>query len=408
MKILFGICLFLLLVSVVLVAAIEHDPGYLLISYDVYTFETSVWIGLAAFIVMFLLIYGAFSVLRRVINQSSALNKWFSGRGHRKSQKQTALGLISFIEGNWQNSRKILAKSAAKSETPLVNYLMAARASHELNDEAQMREFLKKAEQSTTGSSIAVELSQAEMELTRGRYEQCLATLTRLRRNAGKHPHVLRLLKDVYEGLNDSQALLDLIPDLKKYKVFSVEQLEQLELSASKARLEEVAKSRKNVLTDLAALWKKFPKTISQNSEVSFCYARHLITIGEEQKAEKLVRNQLKREWSRELINLYGRIAGDDAEKQLLYAENWQQERNSDPALFLCLGRLSMRNSLWAKAREYFEHSLKLENNSEVCAELGRLLSKLGEHEQSNEYFQQGLLLNTNSLPLLPMPDSTN
>ncbi|MFT5690879.1 MAG: HemY protein [Oceanicoccus sp.] len=406
MKIFFGICLILLLVAVALVAAIEHDPGYLLISYDVYTLETSVWIGLAGFVVLFLLIYGSFSILRRLLNQSKALNSWLSGRGYRKSQKQTALGLISFIEGNWRNSRKILAKSASKSETPLLNYLMAARASHELNDEVQMREFLKKAEESTTGSSIAVELSQAEMELSRGRYEQCLATLTRLRRSGGKYPHVLRLLKEVYEGLNDSQALLDLLPDLRRHKVLTVEQLEQLEFSASKARVDEVAKSRKNVLTELAALWKSFPKAIQFNSDITLSYAQHLIVIGEEQKAEKLIRNQLKREWHRDLINLYGRIAGEDTGKQLLYAENWQKERNSDAALFLCLGRLSLRNSLWGKAREYFEHSLKLENNAEVCTELGRLLSKLGEHEKSNEYFQQGLLLNTDSLPLLPMPDS--
>jgi HemY protein len=406
MKVFFGQCLALLLFAVALVAAIEHDPGYLLISYGVYTLETSVWIGLAGFVVLFVLIYSGFSILRRLVNQSKALNNWLSSRGYRKSQKQTALGLISFIEGNWNNSRRILAKSAAKSETPLLNYLMAARASHELNDEVQMRVFLKKAEQSTTGSSIAVELSQAEMELSRGRYEQCLATLTRLRRNAAKYPHVLRLLKDVYEGLNDSQALLELLPDLRKHKVFGAEQLDQLELSASIARLDEVAKARKNVSLELPVLWKSFPKSLRFNSEVTLRYAQHLIVIGEEQAAEKLIRNQLKREWHRNLINLYGRIAGEDAGKQLLYAEKWQQERNSDAALFLCLGRLSMRNSMWGKAREYFEHSLKLENSGEVCTELGRLLSQLGEHKKSNEYFQQGLLLNSDSFPLLPMPAS--
>lgn len=406
MKIFFGICLALLLFAVALVAAIEHDPGYLLISYGVYTLETSIWIGLAGFVLLFVLIYGSFSILRRLVSRSKALNSWLTDRGYRKSQKQTALGLISFIEGNWQHARKILAKSASKSETPLLNYLMAARASHELNDEVQMREYLKKAEQSTTGSSIAVELSQAEMELSRGRYEQCLATLTRLRRNGGKYPHVLRLLKEVYEGLNDSQALLDLLPDLRKHKVLTVEQLEQLELSASKARLGEVAKARKDVSVELAALWKRFPKVIQANRDITLSYAQHLIEIGEEQKAEKLIRQQLKKEWHRDLINLYGRIAGEDTGKQLLYAENWQQERNSDAALFLCLGRLSIRNSLWGKAREYFEHSLKLENSGEVCTELGRLLSKLGEHEKSNEYFQQGLLLNADRLPLLPIPDS--
>ena len=54
--------------------------------------------------------------------------------------------------------------------------------------------------------------------------------------------------------------------------------------------------------------------------------------------------------------------------------------------------------------REYFETSNKLVASSEACAELGRLLGKLGKHELSNDYFHQGLLLSTHGLPELPMP----
>ena len=134
-------------------------------------------------------------------------------------------------------------------------------------------------------------------------------------------------------------------------------------------------------------------------------YCGRLIILGDEVAAEKIIRNQLKRDWNQVLVDLYGRVRGADIPRQLVEAEAWLKTRNNDAALQLCLGRLSLRNQLWGKARDYFESSLKLELNAEACGELGRLYAHLGEHEKSSHYFQQGLLLDLNGLPELPMPD---
>lgn len=405
MKRFFIASLLVLVASVALVAAIEFDPGYLLISYGHYTLESSVWVGLAVFVLLFSGVYGFFSLLRRTINGGSALGGWLSGRGYRRSQQQTTQGLISFIEGNWQNSRRILSRAAAKSETPLLNYLVAARASHALNDDKKLKEFLKMAEESTSGSGIAVGLTQAELQLRSGHFEQSLATLTRVRRNAGKHPYVLNLLKQVYVGLNDWQELLALLPELKKHKVLQPDELDELELRAGKESIIEAAKDREDVKAALAKVWQGFPKKVLSNSGVIVCYAQQIMLHGGMQEAEKLIRSRLKKDWDKNLVALYGKVEGDDTGKQLIHAENWLKERNNDAALMLCLGRLSLRNSLWGKAREYFENSLKFEESGEVCAELGRLLAHMGEHEKSSEYFQRGLLLATDGLVKLPMPD---
>lgn len=405
MKRWFFASLVVLVFSVALVAAIEHDPGYLLISYGNYTLETSVWIGLATFILLLVLGYGVFSFFRRGIRSGSALGQWFSDRGYRRSQHQTTQGLIAFIEGNWKTSQRILSRAATKSETPLLNYLIAARASHALGDEKQTKQFLKLADQSTSGASIAVGLTQAELQLRSGQLEQSLATLMRVRRNASKHPYVLNLLKSVYVGLKDWQEVLVLIPELKKHDVIPDQELKQLELKASKKSIVEAARVRGNKREALEKLWQQLPKSAAKNSEVVACYAREIMAVDGMAQAEKLIRDQLKRDWNRSLVNLYGLVEGEDPGKQLIYAENWLQERNNDAALLLCLGRLSLRNSLWGKAREYFENSRKLENSGEVCAELGRLLAHLGEHEKSNHYFEEGLMLAMDGLRALPLPD---
>ncbi len=404
MKRVFIVSLLVLLFSVALVAAIEYDPGYVLLSYGQYTLETSIWVGGLVFLLLFFIVYGFFSLLRRVLSGSYALSAWFSDRGHRRSQQQTTRGLIAFIEGNWKKAQKVLARSAEKSETPLLNYLIAARASHALGESNQIKQYLKQAEQSASGAGIAVGLTQAELQLRSGHLEQSLATLMRVRKNADKHPYVLNLLKQVYVGLKDWSEVLALIPELRKYKVLAVEQLDKLELQASIASLRAISKLRSKQREELDKLWQHLPKAMKKNSQVVAAYVEQLIATGEMNTAEKQIRDQLKLDWSKELVTLYGKLIVSDQHKQLLHAENWLLERNNDATLFLCLGRLSLRNELWGKAREYFESSLKLENSGEVCAELGRLMAHLGDHEKSSEYFQKGLLLTTHGLQELPMP----
>lgn len=405
MKRFFVACIIVLVASVALVAAIEYDSGYMLLSYGQYTLESSIWVGMLAFIVLFVVVYSFFSLVRRVISRSTAFGQWFTGHGYRRSQQQTTKGLIAFIEGNWLSARRILAKAAEKSDTPLLNYIMAARASHVLNDDEQVRHFLKRAEQSTSGAGIAVGLTQAELQLRNGHYDQSLATLNRVRLNAGKHPYVLKLLKLAYVGLKDWPEVLLLLPLLRKHKVFSPKELDELELMASKESIIAAAKLKDSPKEELLQQWQSLSKGMVKNSELVACYAAQLIALGDMQQAEKLIRNQLRKDWHKELVALYGKVNGEDVNKQLGFAEGWLKEHANDAGLFLCLGRLSLRNSLWGKARDYFESSLKLEKSAEVCAELGRLLAHLGDHKKSNEHFQYGLMLATEGLPELPQPD---
>jgi len=85
-------------------------------------------------------------------------------------------------------------------------------------------------------------------------------------------------------------------------------------------------------------------------------------------------------------------------------AEGWLQERPNNPELLLALGRLSLRNQLWGKAREYFEASINLKRKQETAGELCRLYAHLGQHEQSVRLLRQGILEH-HGLPELPMPE---
>ncbi len=407
MRYLFLLCLIALAAAAGLVILIEQDPGYMLIAWGSYTVEMTVWIALATIVAILLVIWLIVSLLRRTFAMGRAVQTVVVQQSEKRAQQQTARGLIAFIEGNWERSRELLLTSSDKSETPLLNYLIAARASHQLGDLGQRGEYLKHAAESTSGASIAVDITQAELQLHAGQLEECLATLKRARKNAGKHPRVLGLLKDVYTRLDDWEQILALIPELRRHNLLPDAELAALHLQAAIGNLDNVADRNRNSDALSASLhhwWQQYSKEITRNSEAVVHYARHLVVAGDDTEAEKLVRNQLKREWHADLVLLYGRIAGRDPAKQLLTAEGWLKEHTNDAPLLLTLGRLSLRNELWTKAREYFENCYRLDSSAEVCAELGRLLAHQGELDRSNAYFQESLANNSRALPTLPMP----
>ena len=179
MKRIFIGCLLALVASAIVVAAIEYDPGYVLVSYGYYTLESTLFVALAAVLILVLLVYGTISLVRRTFTQSSNFGSWFSDIGSRRSQKQAAKGMIDYVEGNWSRAKKALSKSAEHSDKPLISFLFAARASNILGDTQAATEFLRKAEQAVAGSSLAVGLTQAELQLENKNYELAISSYDR-------------------------------------------------------------------------------------------------------------------------------------------------------------------------------------------------------------------------------------
>ncbi len=395
----FLITLVVLVLAAGLGILIERDPGYILLAIGDVAIETNFWLGLLFFAALLLVGNWVLRAYQVGFRGTARLADYLSNRRQLRSQQDTNQGLIALIEGNYSRARRLLTRSMEDAEQPLLNYLGAAQACNALGETDEARIYLAKAERNTQGAGVAIELVQAELLLKNGRLEESLASLTRAQRNIAKHPSVLRLLKEVYEGLEDWDKLQDLLPDLKKIKHYDAEDLMTLRRRIALGKLSRIRDSE-SASADLSAWWKKLSRELQQDVVVLDHYLRQLVALGEEAAAEELLRKQLRREWRREWVECYGMIAGAHADKQLLVAEGWLQERNNDPALLLTLGRLSLRNELWGKAREYFENSYRIEPGADVCAELGRLLAYLGEYERSNAFFQEGLQKSARALPL--------
>jgi HemY protein len=403
MRKLFAIVLVALLLGVGVVAIIETDPGYVLLSYGNYTLEASLWVGLLLLMLLVVSITVVLRLVYRIISGQRSLFSWLGTRKARNALRLSSRGIVSFTVGNWDTARRQLLRGAQNNDAPLVNYLLAARSSAQLLETDKVHEYLRAAGEAEPGAAMALEFALAEMKLQAGEYAQALAALDHSTRNVGRHPYVLSLQSQAFQGLQDWDGLVDILPQLQKHKLLSGEDFQRLERQAHRNRLE-----LSNLDADqLRANWQKVPRHLQRDATMVEVYVRNLIRLDDHGLAEQTIVRALKREWCTTLVRQFGYVQGSDASRQLSRAESWLSAHPEEPQLLLCLGRLSARGKLWGKARDYFESSYRLEHSAEICAELGRLLTGLGEPKVAAAYFREGLLLRERNLPELPMPDKT-
>lgn len=384
---------------------VEHQPSYLLVVVGNTSVEMSLWFALGCLFALLVIYWLCHRLLVSGVRGVGAqINRLMVG-SERRAQRQTSAGLLSFIEGDWRPALRRLSRSAANAQAPVVNYLAAARSAYELGDPQQANELLAKAEQADPNAGLAIALAQARIQLLAKKYESCAATLERARKLSPKHPMVLDILRQVYVHLHDWESLEKILPQLRRQSTLSEEELNQLtELLYQK--LIQKAGHASEPLEAVQVTWNKIPKAWQYKPTLLLEYVDILEREGAAVDAEAVLRRALKSNWDNQLVLRYGLLKNTDANRQLLRAEGWLKERPGNSALMLTLGRLSMRNKLWGKARDYFDSSLKIQGSPEACAELARLLAHLGEHELSTEYYQRGLLMTAATLPELPMPHS--
>ncbi|GGC09572.1 hypothetical protein GCM10011352_39990 [Marinobacterium zhoushanense] len=412
MKRFFILLLILLLAGAWLGQLMVQDPGYVLLAYKETTIETSLWVLLLMAIIAFAVLHTLINLVGRARVPARRMRSWRGQRNQRIAQNKTLKGLMALSEGNWWKAQRYLTQAAARSEQPLINYLAAAKAAHEQGDAAAADNLLQRAREATPKAEVAIGIVQAQIQLARGQHEPALATLLHLKQLAPKHSYVLKLLKEAYVRLNDWSGLNQLMPELKRQQALPSEQIRKLENLAAQHLLQQSLSSQpaeadsQTRLQAVAHTWQSLPADCTHDQQLIEQYSALMIEAGSADEAEKMLREQIKRNWDENLVALYGRIAGSTPHKQLDTAKSWLKKHDDSPALELTLGRLSMQNQHWGAAIKHFERSLELQPSAEAYAELGRLLSHLGERERAAAASTRGFELVNGSLPSLPLPEA--
>ncbi|MET0121721.1 MAG: heme biosynthesis HemY N-terminal domain-containing protein [Candidatus Thiodiazotropha sp. 6PLUC9] len=378
-----------LLGAVVLSLWVKQDNGYVLIGYGEWTIEGSLALFALAVLALFLLLYVTIRSLIHVWSMPDRIAGWRQKRRVVRAQQALTRGLVELAEGRWKVAERHLTRFATQSETPLLNYLAAARAAQLQGEHERRDDYLHLAHESMPSADVAVGLTQAELQLAHQQYEQALATLMHVRTLSPKHSYVMTLLKKLYENLGEWQKLEEMLPELKRRKVISEQEFHALETRVHSERLKQESMQ----LESLVNYWQLVPKTVRQQQRILLDYSRYMLALGAGSRVEPLIAASLQREWSSELVALYGQIVLADPAHQLATAEIWLKQHPEDPVLLLTLARLSLLNKLWGKGRSYLEASIGIAPTAESYQQLGLLLERLGETDKAMQCFREGLCL---------------
>ena len=383
------------LLSVFAAQFLFADPGYVAISFRGYLIEMSVP---ALIFIAGALLFGIWFVGKMIMaprKLGEAAGRYRAGRAGEKLTR----GMIEVAEGNFARGEKLLARAAGTSDSPLFNYLQAARAAHLQGKDERRDEWLKLAYEQTPEATNAVLLTQAEFQLDREQYEHALATLRRIEENSADHSYAAALLGRLYFRLEDWQQLGELLPRLNKHKRIKAETLDLWTIRVHRENLRRAADGE-----SINAAWKEVPKRHKSDMQILEAWYDGLIRVGLHEKAEKDLAAALKQDWRGPLVRLFGLVEGPDASKQLKRAETWLAKRGEDPDLLLTAARLCLRNELWGKARSYLESVISLRPTPEAYSEYGRLLNQLGEADAAADAYRDGLgMVTETALPAIPL-----
>ena len=389
-KLLF-LLLLLALIGLGAVLMVRDDPGLVLLRYRDYEVETTLAFALVALIVIVVAIYYCVRLLRGLWRLPRGMKRLSQDRRYSKVRRQLNQGLIDLAEGRFEKAENHLVRLVDFSESPLVHYLAAARAAQLQGKHDARDSYLKAAHEARPDAELAIGVTQAELQLAHQQTEQALATLMHLHGIAPRHDYVTMLLARAYYELKDWQALVEILPDVRRKKLIKEAKLVAMEVAGYCGILELATSSQ----SSFEQTWSKIPKALQADPRMIHLYLDLMAEQGwHNSHAEQLVLKSLDRQWNDDLIEVYGRFQAKDANVQLARVEKWLDDFGHNENLLLALGRIAMRARLWGKAQGYLEASIGARATPAACLALAELFDQqLQQPARAAECYQQGLKL---------------
>ncbi len=401
--------IFLSIITIIIKGLLQNSSKYVSFSYNNVAFQIPTWtIIIAIFIISFV----QFWLFK------SAINNWLNYKKINKSLKYAKKAFFYLMTGQTSIAENLALKIKDQSACGWLGLLLATNAAKQQAAWENAHKYLTKAEIlaeqqvrfiQDSNEIATLGIIKADLYYCQREYQQCILELKKLLKKFPKHPTLLIKLTVIYQNMQDWLALIEILPLLKKSKIYSDYDYQQLEINFYKNHLEKIAinhsieQSTNQTIDNLIDFFKQLPKHLRKNNKLNFIYINYLIKFKNYDLAEKTLKIYLiekSNEWDPDLIKLYGLIKTDNLQNQIKTAELLLKIHPQDHNILLTLGRLCMQADLIGKAKNYLEKSLAIEENPECYAELGRLSQFMGDKEKSFSCYQKGLLGTTQIVDL--------
>lgn len=385
-----------LVIGALLAEFLLPDPGHVALSLRGVIVDMSV----PVFVVLLVASYAGIRVAVRLVQARRLVQEAQAAKRRDRARRSLYQGLLELSQGEWKTAEDTVTRSARDSESPLVHYLVAARAADLLGERARCEEWLTKALDSTAGDRAPVLITQAEILLRHKQSQAALTVLQQLEASGEHNTRALVLLARIYRQTGDWERLQQLEPRLRNARGISESTIDEIVVQIYLDRLKAAGSSLQ--FAQVEAAWEAAPDSVTRRTDVVIAYARAAMACREQRPAARALRDLLNRQWDEAAVLAFGELEPDDPLEALDTAEKWLRKHPEDPALLLTCARLCTRAELYGKARSYLEASALIRPRPETLHTLATLLEQLGERDRAFRAMSEALVLAVGRRPNLP------
>lgn len=373
--------LFVVILGVVTGTLMARDPGYVLISYNGSSMQTSLWVFLFILIVLAVLFYFIARSTEFLTRSSENFRRWRTQQKKDKASDSTLQGLVLLESGKFEQAEKLLLKGSVAVQNHVLNYIAAARAANFRGDDEKKNQYLKQAQKLSGKDNQLVNITRARMAYERNDYKSCIRHLKDTEKNrltlsllkdacfkAGDHKTLSSYMRDFMRVFKDNR----LLSDLQKYIFLGI-----LESGTSDAKIEEAKKE-----------YHKLIKAVRSDPQIMRAYIRFMIQAAEEEEAEKAIREHMGGHMDDELLAMYGKLGNKTLKPRLKQSRKWLASHPENTSVLNCTGSILYSMGNLEDARQVFMDSYKI--NATPCAakHLGIIYAEQGNLSESNRFFR--------------------
>ncbi|MBW8329635.1 MAG: heme biosynthesis protein HemY [Thiobacillus sp.] len=379
--------LIIAVLAVALAMAGRYDPGYVVLVYPPWRVEVS----FISFVLMLVgLVVGGVVLLRLALltlNLPSIVRAQRERRAARKRDENFVGGLKAFTEYRYQDAEQSLGQWQGDDTRFGLARVLAARAAQEMRAVGQRERHLQEATEH--GAELAAQLFEAEARLDAKDATAALVAISRAKEIAPQHTALLRLELKARQLTGQWDEVDRLLDALMRGNALEP----GIALQNRRMAYAENLKRRAEDDRGLLEYWKKMPADFKADPWVARAAARAFMQRGGHDTALDVLETALNREWSEDLVALYGEVRGNSPTRQIEQAEKWLHAQPRDAQLLLTLAQLCSVQQLWGKAQSYLEASLAIAPSAEGHIRMAELKTQSGQPGEACLHYQKALAL---------------
>ena len=357
-------------------------PGHISIYYKDFVVDISLVFFLLCFSIFLVSIY----ILSKVLGAPGFLLNKAKNSKRDKSNKLLENSILSMSKGDYQNAQRNALKALPSCDNPILAYTQIIQAYDSQNKYKERDEWIKKAYEKLSHAETHILLIQANTQLKSSNYESAKVTLEKINKIEPDNTIAAGLLADLqikfseWKQLENNLALLKSLNRTEEEKLFELELVSITELIKD-AKTSDVLKKT----------WKGASSSVKENSYLVDTYCKKLKELNENEIAEKIILNFLKKTFDEILVYTFISLNQDQSDKVIKKISQWQKRYVNNSKLMRIHAEVLMKDQRWKEAKECIEKAIEIDPDSRNYFILGEILFHFGKVDSACETFRKSI-----------------